>query len=168
MAEGGFGVAPRSVPEAGTIGGTSSPAEEIPEKQTVFDEETFVPKRPGRRFSVNATTERVQQASIWLFIVAGVSLVEALFFGTGNLAMAASSGVVAIVFGILGAMAFRLHKAAFLAGILIYAAETLQLLVHGWNNSMIEVVYGIVAHCAIIYRLYLAYGMICDLETEDV
>ena len=174
MADETIGTAPSSMRQNPAVisgsGGrhTSGISEgEIPEKQTIFDETTFVPKRPDRSFSKKATTNKVQKASIWFFVVAAVSLVEAIFFGASNLALAVSSGLVALIFAALGALAFRVHKTAFLAGLLIYAGETMQLLVQGWKTSMIQVAFGIVAHCAIAYRLYLAYGMICDLEAED-
>ena len=150
-----------------TVGGTAAatatgPAVQV-QQQTVFDEATFVAQASDSSLAVNSTTAKIQRASIRFFIVTGVSLVEALFFSITDAKLAAACGVVAVVFGILGALTYRLNKGAVLVGMFIYAAETALLLVHGWNTSMITVGYAVLVHCAIIYRLYLSYGMICDL-----
>lgn len=157
MSESGLGTAPARVREAAT-----SPATQ---QQTVFDEATFVPKRSDNSLAVNSTTDKIQRASIRFFIVTGLSLIEAMFFSLSDVKVAVACGVVAVVFGVLGALMYRLNKGAVLIGMLLYIAETALLLVHGWNTAMVMVAYGVFVHCAIIYRLYLSYGMIGDLQT---
>ncbi len=168
MAESGLGTAPARVRETsgpGSTSGSATATTPAAHQQTVFDESTFVPKRPDNSLAVNSTTEKVQRASIRFFIVTGVSLIEAMFFSLSDVKVAVACGVVAVVFGVLGALMYRLNKAAVMIGMLIYIAETALLVAHGWNTTMIMVAYGVFVHCAIIYRLYLSYGMICDLQT---
>jgi hypothetical protein len=170
----GIGTAPAKASNTPAPGAThggaatataTSPAVQAPQQQTVFDESAFVPKTSDSGLAINSTAQKIQRASVRFFIVTGISLIEALFFSVSDVKLAAACGVVAVVFGVLGALAYRLNKAAFLIGIMIYAAETALLAIHGWNTSMILVGYAIFVHCAIMYRLYLAYGMICDLES---
>lgn len=169
MATTGAAPAKEKTPAPGaTYGGTATATATSPavqgQQQTVFDETTFVAKAGDSSLAVNSTTAKIQRASIRFFIVTGVSLVEALFFSITDAKLAVACGVVAVVFGVLGALTYRLNKGAVLVGMFIYAAETAVLLLHGWNTSMITVGYAVFVHCAIMYRLYLAYGMICDLQ----
>src|SRR5690242_17891174 len=158
MAQSGLGTAPakeKAADPGATYGGTAtatSPAVQAPQQQMA-----------DSSLAVNSTTAKIQRASIRFFIVTGVSLVEALFFSITDAKLAAACGLVAVIFGVLGALTYRLNKGAVLVGMFIYAAETALLVVHGWNTSMITVGYAVLVHCAIIYRLYLSYGMICDL-----
>jgi hypothetical protein len=172
MSQSGFGTAPAkektSAPGAtnGSAAAVSATGTAV-QQQTVFDEKTFVSKGTDCSLAVNSTTAKIQHASIRFFVVTGVSLIEALFFSITDVKVAAACGVVAVVFGILGALTYRLNRGAVLAGMAIYAAETVVLVLHGWNTSMVTVGYAVFVHCAIIYRLYLAYGMISDLQTAQ-
>ena len=139
----------------------------VQQQQTVFDETTFVPSATDSSLAVNSTTAKIQHASIRFFVVTGVSLIEALFFSLSDVKVAVACGVVAVVFGILGALMYRLNRGAVLFGMALYTAETALLLLYGWHSSMITVGYAVFVHCAIIYRLYLAYGMISDLQTAQ-
>src|SRR5581483_2227943 len=103
MVDGGFGVAPSKVseplaPASSHVGGPST-TDERPQTQTVFDETTFVPNRPNCTIAVNSTTQKVQRASLRFFIVAGVSLFEAFYFRSSDWKLAATCGVVAVIFG---------------------------------------------------------------------
>ena len=168
MAEGGFGTAPAKVSEAIAPNptGTAGPTPAV-NSQNTFDAKKSVPKQSDSSLAVNSTTRKVRLASERFFLVAGLSLMEAVFFSSSDVTLAAACGVVTVMFGILGAFTYRLNKMAVLAGTLTYIAETMHLLVHGWNTTMIIVGYAVFVHCAILYRLYLTYGMICDLETAE-
>lgn len=169
MSQSGAGTAPAKEKTAapgapnGSAAAPSATSPAVRQQQTVFDESTSVTTNSS--LAVNSTTAKIQHASIRFFVVTGVSLIEALFFSLSDVRVAVACGVVAVVFGVLGALTYRLNRTAVLAGMAIYAAETALLLLHGWNTSMITVGYAVLVHCAIIYRLYLAYGMICDLRT---
>ena len=133
---------------------------------TVFDESKFVAKRADASVAVAATTKRVQGASFRFFFVAGLAMFELFILSSKgvdrNLLIA--QGVTAAFFGLLGIFAYRLNKTAFLVGMAIYGFDTLYLAYTGWQTSLVFVAYAIFVRCTIIYRLYLAYGMICDLE----
>jgi hypothetical protein len=134
---------------------------------TVFDESKFVAKRPDASVAVAATTKRVQGASFRFFFVAGLAMFELFVLSSRgvdqNLLIA--QGVTAVFFGLLGIFAYRLNKTAFLVGMLVYGLDTLYLAYTGWQTSYVFVAYAIFVRCTIIYRLYIAYGMICDLES---
>ena len=133
---------------------------------TVFDETKFAAKRPDASVAVAATTKRVQGASFRFFFVAGLAMFELFVLSSKGVdqSVLIATGAVALVFGLLGIFAYRLNKAAFLAGIIVYGLATLMLVYQGWQTSFVFVAYAIFVRCTIIYRLYLAYGMICDLE----
>jgi len=69
---------------------------------------------------------------------------------------------------LLGIFAYRKSKAAFLAGIALYALDTLLLILVGLNTAFMLVAYAIVVHGIITYRLYLAYGVVRDLEMAEL
>jgi len=136
---------------------------------TVFDETKFVAKQASGNASVAvaATTKRVQGASFRFFFVAGLAMFEFFLLSSRgadqNLLIA--QGITAGFFGLLGLFAYRLSKTAFLVGMIVYGLDTLFLAYTGYHTSFLFVGYAIVVRCTIIYRLYLAYGMICDLES---
>jgi len=134
---------------------------------TVFDETKFVAKGANASVAVAATTKRVQRSSFRFFFVAGLALFEffALSARGADQSLLIVQGVVVALFGLLGLFAYRLNKTAFLVGMLVYGLSTLLLVYTGWQTSMLFVGYAIFVRCTIIYRLYLAYGMICDLES---
>lgn len=137
-------------------------------KGTMFDERTFVRKRTDNRAAVKATTGSIQRASLRFFIVAGITLLEAVYLGgSGNAVSTVAAGIVVAVFTLLGIFAYRKSKAAFLIGMAIYALDTVLLVVTGLATSFVLVAYAIVIHCIVIYRLYLAYGLIRDLEMAE-
>lgn len=134
---------------------------------TVFDETKFVPKRVDASTAVVATTRKVRGASLRFFIVAGLGLAE-FFVLKGNGADTSTLFAQVLViafFATLGLLGYRLNKGAFLAGILVYGAQTLFLVYVGLQSSLIFVAYAIFVRCTIVYRLYCAYGMICDIES---
>ena len=168
MAEGGFGTAPKRVSETRestpSVNGMATAA--VYEK-TLLDDKNAVQKQPDSSLAVNSTTWKIRLASKRFFLVAGITLLEAVFFSSSDVTLALACGVVTVVFGILGALTYRLNKMAVLVGTLFYIAETIHLLVYGWNTTMVIMGYAVFVHCAIIYRLYLTYGIICDLGTAE-
>ena len=163
MVQSGAGTAPAKEknPAPGATHGSAaaatgtSPA--VQQQETVF--------ASASSLAVNSNTAKIQHASIRFFVVTGISLIEALFFSISDVKVAAACGVVAVAFGILGALTYRLNRSAVLAGMALYTAETALLVLYGWHTSMITLGYAVFVHCAVIYRLYLAYGMISDLQT---
>ncbi len=125
---------------------------------TVFDESKFKPRTMNNSLAVQKTTSRVRAASMRFFLVAGVALIELMYFGVkGQENLSIAAAFVLLVFGVLGVYAYRLNKAAFLAGALLYAADTVLVL-------MAFDILAVVIHAFILYRLYTAYGLICDME----
>ena len=133
---------------------------------TVFDETKFAPKHVDNSVAVAATTGRVQRASYRFFFIAGLALFEFFILSSKGVdqRVLVAQGVTAAFFLALGIFAYRLNKGAFLAGMGVYALNTLLLVYTGWQTSFLFVGYAVFVRCTIIYRLYLAYGMICDLE----
>ena len=132
-----------------------------PAQETVFDETKFQPRKTNNSLAAQKTTSRVRAASMRFFIVAGVALLELMYFGAkGQENLSIASAFVLLVFGILGVYAYRLNKGAFLVGALIYAADTVMVL-------MAFDILAVVIHAVILYRLYTAYGLICDLEAAQ-
>lgn len=148
-------------------GGTVSASPAATTGGTVFDESKFVARRADASVAVKATTRRVQGASMRFFIVAGLALLEffALSARDADQTMLIAQGITVAFFGLLGLFAYRLNKGAFLVGMLVYGFDTMYLAYTGWQTSYLIVAYAIFVRCSIIYKLYLAYGMICDLES---
>jgi hypothetical protein len=143
--------------EDGTSGGPKAPA-----KQTIFDESTFVPRGTDNATVVAAARHGARWASLRFFIITTLALVETLvWLGVGNTLLAFASAMVTGTFAVLGVMAFRMNKTAFLIGASVYAAETLCLLAR-WSPSMFVPV---VVHAIIVWRLYCMYCVLHDLET---
>lgn len=137
-------------------------------KETLFDERHFVAKKTDNRLAVKATTGQIRRASLRFFIVAGITLLEGIYLGqAGDTAGTLGAGIVVAVFTLLGIFAYRKSKAAFLAGIGLYALDTLLLILVGLNTAFMLAAYAIVVHCIVIYRLYAAYGMIRELEMAE-
>jgi hypothetical protein len=144
-------------------GGPAAPA-----KETLFDESRFVAKTSDNSLAVRATTGQIRRASLRFFIVAGITLLEGIYLGqAGDKVGALAAGVVVAVFALLGIFAYRKSKAAFLVGMGLYALDTLLLILVGMNSTVILVAYAVVVHCIVIYRLYVAYGMIRELEMAE-
>ncbi len=165
MAEGGLGTAPARVRETPATGSTSGVADASSATNHGGRTQTSCDEQGVTGLAVNLSSAKLQQASVRFFVVTGLSLLEALFFSLSDVKVAVACGVVAVTFGVLGALAHRLNKTLILIGLGLYVAETAVLLVDGWNTNMIMVAYGVFVHCAVLYRLYLSYGTIGDLQT---
>lgn len=168
MAESGLGTAPKKISEpihpAGAITSTTAPSECA---QTGFDGKTFTPQSDST-LAVNSTTRKVRTASRRFYVAAAISLMETAFFVSSDFTLATLCAIVAVTFAILGALRDRLNRTSVLIGMTIYVVQTVQLLVHGWTTAMIIVAYTVFVHCAILYRLYLSYGIISHLETAEI
>ncbi|MFB3815248.1 MAG: hypothetical protein ACE14L_14165 [Terriglobales bacterium] len=152
-----------SVPVENLWGGNRRGTGDAPKTETVFDETTFVARKTDNSVAVAATRKKARAMSLRFFLVAVISGVEAaLFAGYELLPLAAAAVLVALFFTVLGMFAFRMSKNAFLAGALVYAGDTLFLLTM-WSPM---VLYAIIVHCIIAWRLYCMYGLIRELEYD--
>lgn len=151
---------PTTTTQGTVYGGASSPG-------TVFDESKFVAKKPDASVAIKATTTRVRWATLRFFVVAAVSLVGVFIYWPDEPALAISSGVVCAIFLAIGIFAFRLHKSAFIAGLVVYALDTCLLLFQAitTDGGFILYIKSIVVHGIILYRLWVAYGHLQDLHS---
>jgi hypothetical protein len=155
MTEGGLGIAPKKVADTIELLPSDAAAEMV-----------------GRTFNsslaINSSSRKIRSTSRRFFFTAGVSLMEAVFLLSGDVMVAAMCGMVAVTFVVFAALSDRLNRTAVLAGIIIYVAQTVQLLILGWSTTMIMVAYAVVVHSAIIYRLYLSYETVSGLKTSEI
>jgi len=165
MADGGLGTAPRKISEAPPSPSGVNPSNLQP---TDSNRVKCVATQSDSSLAVNSATRKVRSTSRRFFLSAALSLMEAAFFSSSTLTLAAVCGMVAVTFATLGALSERLNRTAVLVGVILYVAQTVQLLIHGWHTAMIMVVYAVFVHSAIIYRLYLAYEMVGGLETAEI
>jgi hypothetical protein len=129
--------------------------------QTIYDDNAFV-RQSIDEAAVSATARHCARwASLRFFIVTTMALIETLvWLGVGNTLLAFASAMVTGTFALLGVIAFRMNRTAFLIGASVYAAETLCLLSR-WSPSMFLPV---VVHAVIVWRLYCMYSVLQDLE----
>ncbi len=91
----------------GTVYGGPSPSGA---GSTVFDENKFTAKNVDASVAIKATTRRVRATAIGFFIVAGISLLEAIFYWSSDTPLAMSSAIVFAIFLIIGIFTFRLSR----------------------------------------------------------
>ena len=133
---------------------------------TVYDGSNFTPKKLDSTVAHEATKKTIRWQSLRFFIVGGISLAEFFIFRDSSAVMAYGALVTAIVFLGIGVFAFRMSRTAFLAGMLVYGLDTLQMvyLLLTTDAAMIFYLRPFVVHCIILYRLYRAYGLLTDLH----
>src|SRR5438067_10666368 len=142
-----------------------------PGKETLFDAQKFSAKRPDSSLARAAASKQVKMASIRFFIVAGVTLLETFaYMSRGQQTLAMSSAFVCAVFGLIGFFIFRLSKAALLCGIAIYGLNTAMMLFGAMQveGGVMFLLWPLVVHGIILYRLYRTYGLLSDLHALDV
>jgi hypothetical protein len=147
----------------GTVyGGPSAPG-------TVFDESKFTTKskKADASVAIKATTRRVRATAIGFFIVAGISLLEAIFFWSDDTPYAISSAVVFTLFLIIGVFTFRLSRVALLVAIAIYLLDTLFLLFQAFTTEggLMSSIFALAIHAFILYRLWMTYGQLEELHS---
>ena len=133
---------------------------------TVYDGSNFKPKKQDTSAAREATTKTIRWQSLRFFIVGGISLAEFFIYRESSPVMAFGALATALVFLGIGFFAFRMSRAAFLAGMLVYGLDTLQMvfLLLTTDAAMIFYLRPLVVHCIILYRLYRAYGLLTDLH----
>ena len=149
----------------GTVYGGPSPAPAA--AGTVFDEGKFVAKKPDASVAIKATTTRVRWATLRFFVVAAISLIEAIYYGSDRPILSIYDGIVFVVFLTIGIFAFRLSRVAFLVGMSIYVMGTLLLIFLAImiDGGFILFIYDIAIHILIVYRLWVAYGHLEELHS---
>ena len=133
---------------------------------TVFDEKAFVARKTDNSLAVAATTKKIRGASQRFFIVAAFSALQAFALWNSNPPLAAGSAIEATAFLIVGIFAFRLNRLAFIGGMALYGLLTISLVPQFLDTWDPRFALAIFSRCVILYRLYLAHGLICDLETD--
>lgn len=133
---------------------------------TVYDAQSFTPKKQDTSIAREATQKTIRWQSLRFFIVGGISLAEFFIFRESSPALAYGSLATAIVFLLIGIFAFRMSRTAFLAGMLVYGVDTLQMvyLMITADEPTIFYLRPLVVHGIILYRLYRAYGLLTDLH----
>jgi hypothetical protein len=135
-----------------------------PKKETVYDEATFVAKRVDTTAARGLVTRMVQRASVRFFAVAALSLIE-LYLCRAHIVLAASSGIMALTFSLVGFYTFRLNLKALLLAIALYAATTLFMAVNAtMNDHLLEMIVPLFSRGFMIYNLLRTYGLLVDLH----
>jgi hypothetical protein len=136
----------------------------VAKKETVYDEATFVAKRVDTTAARGLVTRMVQRASVRFFAVAALSLIE-LYLCREHIVLAASSGVMALTFSVVGFYTFRLNLKALLLAIALYAATTLFMAVNAtMNDHLLEMIVPLFSRGFMIYNLLRTYGLLVDLH----
>jgi len=165
-----------SVPGAtGTVyngpapGGTvyGGPSREPAAAGTVFDESKFVARKADASVAIKATTTRVRATAIGFFIVAGISLLEAIFFWSSDPPFAIASAIICGMFTVIGIFTYRLSRVALLTAIALYLIDTLLLLFQAFfgDGLLVTSLLPIAIHCFILYRLWMTYGQLEELHS---
>jgi len=138
--------------------------EEEPQKETVFNETTFIAKKVDTSASRGLVTRLVQRASVRFFAVAALSLFET-YFSRDNLAVAISSGIVFVAFTIVGIYTYKLNLKALLFAIGLYACRTLFIVVTAMlGDGIFMMLLPLCLQGFMIYNLLRTYGLLVDLH----
>lgn len=147
-------------------GSLTSPGKPASSQETVYDGANSAVKKPDTSVARTATTKKVRWASLRFFVVATISFAEAFIYRDTAQALAFGALFVGVIFLTIGVFAFRLSRGAFLAGIVIYGLQTLQIcfLMVTIDGGMFYYLKPLIVQCVILYRLYRAYGLLSDLH----
>jgi len=142
----------------------AAPKEEEPQKETVFNETTFVAKKVDTSASRSLVTRLVQRASVRFFAVAALSLFET-YFSRDNLPVAISSGIVFVAFTIVGIYTYKLNLKALLLAIGLYASRTIFIVVNAMmGDGIFMMLLPLFLQGFMIYNLLRTYGLLVDLH----
>jgi hypothetical protein len=134
------------------------------QKETVFDESTFIAKTIDTTAARSLVTRLVQRASVRFFAVAILSLVE-LYLCRNNLPVAISSGFMFVTFAVVGFYTFKLNLKALLFAIGIYALTTLFMLSNAvLEDNLFVLMLPLLSRGFMIYNLLRTYGLLVDLH----
>jgi len=137
---------------------------EEPQKETVFNETTFIAKKVDTSASRSLVTRLVQRASVRFFAVAVLSLVE-MYISRDNLPVAISSGIVFVAFTIVGIYTFKLNLKALLFAIGLYACRTIFIAVNAMmGDGIFMMLLPLFLQSFMIYNLLRTYGLLVDLH----
>ncbi|MBV9073540.1 MAG: hypothetical protein JOZ10_07920 [Acidobacteria bacterium] len=135
-----------------------------PQKETVFDETTFIAKKLDTTASRSLVTRLVQRASVRFFAVAAQSLIE-LYICRENLPVAISAGIMFVTFSIVGFYTFKMNLKALLAAIGIYACTTLFMAGNAiMTDNIFMMMVPLLSRGFMIYNLLRTYGLLVDLH----
>ena len=144
--------------------GPSATSQSGPKKETVFDEATFVAKQVDTTAARGLVTRLVQRASVRFFAVAILSGIE-LYFCRNNLAIAISSGLLAVTFSVVGFLTYKLNLKALLFAIGIYACTTVFMITTAMmTDRMLEMMIPLFSRGFMMYNLLRTYGLLVDLH----
>lgn len=136
-------------------------------EETLGDDSPCLVPAAGCAAVANAH-QLVRRASWRLFQVAALSSAEALAFAAMQHEGSLRAALTAPGFLILGWLARRNVKQAFLIGAIFYAAQTLMLMREGGQASSLLTAYVGVVHCLFIYRMYKAYDLLQHMEDHGL
>lgn len=137
---------------------------EEPQKETVFNETTFIAKKVDTSASRTLVTRLVQRASVRFFAVAVLSLAE-MYISRDNLAVAISSGIVFVAFTIVGIYTFKLNLKALLFAIGLYTCRTIFIAVNAMlGDGIFMMLLPLFLQGFMIYNLLRTYGLLVDLH----
>jgi hypothetical protein len=138
--------------------------QEEPQKETVFNETTFIAKKVDTSASRSLVTRLVQRASVRFFAVAVLSLFE-IYFSRDNLPVAISSGIVFIAFAIVGVYTYKLNLKALLFAIGLYTCRTIFIVVTAMmGDGIFMMLLPLFLQGFMIYNLLRTYGLLVDLH----
>jgi hypothetical protein len=142
----------------------TDPASGQPVKETVYDENTFVPRKVDTSAARALVTRLTQRASVRFFAVAVLSLIE-LYLCSDKIAVAISSGVMFVLFSVVGFYTFKMNLKALLVAIGLYTCSTLFMGVSAiLTQNMIVMIVPLFSRGFMIYNLLRTYGLLVDLH----
>jgi hypothetical protein len=136
-----------------------------PTSHRVFDETEFEPQRPDQTATLAGTHDRLKKASIPFWGAVAIALVEIRIFGKlGATTVVNGAIVIAVIYSVLGILAYFGKKIAFLLGLLLYAGQAVFML-YDWSvNGRFFLLHVLLLKIAIAYWMYRAYGTLSDVE----
>jgi hypothetical protein len=142
----------------------TDPASGQPVKETVYDENTFVRRKVDTSAARALVTRLTQRASVRFFAVAVLSLIE-LYLCRDNLPVAISSGIMFVLFSVVGFYTFKMNLKALLVAIGLYTCSTLFMGVTAiLSQNMIVMIVPLFSRGFMIYNLLRTYGLLVDLH----
>ncbi len=124
--------------------------------------------QPPAAAALKHAHQRIQKAAWRLFQVAALSSAEAALFSAINDPGASRLMLSAPAFLILGWLARKNVKAAFLIGAAFYGLQTLLLILDNLRGSSLLAAFVGGVNCLMIYRLYRAYDLLRSMEQHGL
>jgi hypothetical protein len=136
-----------------------------PKTETVFDETTFKPKQIDTTASRALVKRLAQRASVRVFAIAGLSLVE-MALCRDHLAVFISSALMFVTFVVVGVYTLKMSMKALLIATCLYACSTLFMAINAAMTGIgiILISPALVSRGFMIYNLLRTYGLLVDLH----